>query len=88
VYKWLRRFKLEGAAGLVDRSSRPHRSPTQLQLEKADIVLELRRTKRMTAAKIFVRFARNHPERLHEFFVHVAVSALDEAFPCKANDAK
>ena len=52
VYKWLRRFRLEGLAGLADRSSKPHRSPTQLQLEKADIVIELRRTKRMTAAKI------------------------------------
>ena len=52
AYKWLRRFKLEGAAGLVDRNSRPHHTPTRLQLEKAEIVLELRRTKRMTAAKI------------------------------------
>src|SRR5438067_11384227 len=52
VYKWLRRFKLEGTAGLVDRSSRPQRSPHQLQLEKAHIALELRRTRRMTAAKI------------------------------------
>ena len=38
AYKWLRRFKLEGAAGLVDRNSRPHHSPTRLQLEKAHIV--------------------------------------------------
>lgn len=52
AYKWLRRFRLEGSAGLADRSSRPQHSPTQLQLEKAHIVLELRRTKRMTAAKI------------------------------------
>jgi len=37
---------------MADRSSRPHRSPTKLQLEKADIAIELRRTKRMTAAKI------------------------------------
>jgi hypothetical protein len=37
---------------LADRSSRPHHSPTQLELEKANIVLELRRKKRMTAAKI------------------------------------
>jgi transposase InsO family protein len=27
AYKWLRRFKSEGAAGLLDRSCRPHRSP-------------------------------------------------------------
>lgn len=29
VYKWVRRFQAEGAAGLADRSSRPHRSPTR-----------------------------------------------------------
>jgi len=52
AYKWLRRFRQEGAAGLADRSSRPHRSPTRLQLEKADVAIELRRSKRMTAAKI------------------------------------
>ncbi len=26
-YKWVRRYELEGQAGLADRSSRPHRSP-------------------------------------------------------------
>lgn len=29
VYKWVRRFQQEGGAGLADRSSRPHRSPTR-----------------------------------------------------------
>ena len=29
VYKWLRRYHAAGAAGLLDRSSRPHRSPRQ-----------------------------------------------------------
>ena len=42
VYKWLRRFRLEGEEGLADRSSRPQRSPTRLQLEKGHIALELR----------------------------------------------
>src|SRR5262252_1810704 len=51
-YKWLRRFREEGVPGLADRDSRPHRSPTKLAFEKGEIVLELRRTKRMTAAKI------------------------------------
>jgi transposase InsO family protein len=32
VYKWLARFHTEGAAGLADRSSRPHRSPRQVTL--------------------------------------------------------
>jgi transposase InsO family protein len=52
AYKWLRRFRLEGVVGLADRSSRPHCSPTRLKLETAEIVLELRRKKRMTSAKI------------------------------------
>lgn len=26
-YKWIGRFRAEGAAGLTDRSSRPHHSP-------------------------------------------------------------
>jgi hypothetical protein len=28
IYKWVRRHREEGVAGLIDRSSRPHRSPT------------------------------------------------------------
>lgn len=31
AYKWVRRYRAEGEAGLVDRSSRPHRSPRRLQ---------------------------------------------------------
>jgi transposase InsO family protein len=30
AYKWLRRFRQEGKPGLLDRSSRPHRSPRRL----------------------------------------------------------
>jgi len=30
VYKWLRRWRSEGEAGLVDRSSRPHHCPTRV----------------------------------------------------------
>jgi transposase InsO family protein len=30
AYKWLRRHRLEGNLGLLDRSSRPHRSPRRL----------------------------------------------------------
>jgi transposase InsO family protein len=33
VYKWIRRYRLEGPAGLADRSSRPHRSPRQVPVE-------------------------------------------------------
>jgi transposase len=39
VYKWIARFHAEGPAGLVDRSSRPHRSPRQVSLDVELIVL-------------------------------------------------
>ena len=43
VGKWVSRYRAEGAGGLLDRSSRPHRSPRRLSSSLADRVLELRR---------------------------------------------
>jgi transposase InsO family protein len=40
--KWVRRFQTEGAAGLQDRSSRPHRSPRATSSSQAARVVELR----------------------------------------------
>jgi len=42
VYKWVRRFQLEGESGLVDRSSRPHRSPHQVPDLEERRILRLR----------------------------------------------
>lgn len=42
-HKWLRRFEVEGEEGLVDRSRRPHRSPTRTSLEVEQLVCETRR---------------------------------------------
>jgi transposase InsO family protein len=39
VYKWIARFQQGGPAGLVDRSSRPHRSPQQLPLDVELLIL-------------------------------------------------
>jgi transposase InsO family protein len=41
-YKWVRRFRLEGSAGLVDRSSRPHRSPRALPAAEVERILAAR----------------------------------------------
>jgi len=39
AYKWVRRYRAEGEAGLADRSSRPHRSPRRLSpTVEADIL--------------------------------------------------
>lgn len=47
--KWVRRWLDEGEAGLIDRSSRPHRSPRKLPLSREDLVTHLRRQHRLTA---------------------------------------
>lgn len=52
AYKWLARYRAEGPAGLVDRSSRPHRSPLRTDpLLEAQIVA-LRRDRRLGPARI------------------------------------
>jgi transposase InsO family protein/transposase-like protein len=42
VYKWLARYREEGEAGLVDRSSRPHTSPRRTPVEVEATILALR----------------------------------------------
>jgi transposase InsO family protein len=51
VYRWLGRWRSEGEAGLLDRSSRPRRSPTRLPAATVAAIRSLRRL-RMTAAQI------------------------------------
>lgn len=51
VRKWRDRFAAEGAAGLVDRSSRPHRSPTRLG-EDATVEIERLRRERLSGPAI------------------------------------
>jgi transposase InsO family protein len=51
AYKWLSRFEVEGPEGLLDRSSRPRSSPTQISPEWQKLVVEFRRL-RMTGVAI------------------------------------
>jgi transposase InsO family protein len=46
VRTWLARYAAEGEAGLVDRSSRPHNSPTRTSIEVEDRIVELRERER------------------------------------------
>lgn len=52
VRKWRDRFLAEGEAGLVDRSSRPRRSPNRTPRSVRSEVLRLRRKRRWGAAHI------------------------------------
>jgi transposase InsO family protein len=42
TYKWLRRYRDEGGPGLLDRSSRPHRSPRHLSPEAEARIIRMR----------------------------------------------
>lgn len=42
-YKYRRRFRAEGVAGLVERSRRPHHSPTQVPADLEDRIVRLRK---------------------------------------------
>jgi transposase InsO family protein len=42
AYKWLRRHRAEGEAGLAERSSRPHRSPRSLPRTAVEAILAAR----------------------------------------------
>ena len=46
VKKWIDRHAVEGAAGLADRSSRPHSCPTRTSVEVEAQIVELRRRER------------------------------------------
>ena len=53
--KWRGRHATDGAAGLVDRSSRPRRSPQRSDAHKLERAMALRRTQRLTYVQIAER---------------------------------
>lgn len=52
AYKWWRRWEAEGLDGLVDRSSRPHRSPTRTAPEVEAAIGELRQELKLGPVRI------------------------------------
>lgn len=53
VYKWLRRFRDGGMSALHDRSSRPHRLPRRLPVERVATLASLRRMRLSSPAIAF-----------------------------------
>ena len=52
AYRWVRRFRAEGAAGLRDRSSRPRSSPARTSSDREQAVLDARRSLRFGPLRI------------------------------------
>jgi transposase len=55
--RWASRYRQSGAAGMSDRPSRPHRSPSRTPMRLERRVLRLRRTKRLGPAAIAGRLS-------------------------------
>ncbi len=55
AYKWWRRWRMEGEAGLVDRSSRPHSCPHRSPAGVEAAIEELRRTLKLGPVRIGAR---------------------------------
>jgi transposase InsO family protein len=75
AYKWLRRYRSEGSAGLADRSSRPRRCPHALPAAQVRRVLAARRRRRhgphrlgyhlgMARSTVYGVLRRHHMSRL------------------------
>jgi transposase InsO family protein len=52
AYVWWRRYQVDGAAGLEDRSCRPHRSPARTKASKERRIVHLRRRRGLGPARI------------------------------------
>lgn len=61
VKRWIERYRAEGEAGLVDRSSRPHISPTRTSPGREEAVLELRQRERIGREEIAARLGMSAP---------------------------
>jgi hypothetical protein len=52
AYVWWRRYRVEGVAGLEDRSSRPRRCPTRTKASRERRIVQLRRKRGLGPARI------------------------------------
>lgn len=77
-YKWLRRYRTEGQAGLVDRSSRPHRSPRALSREQVATILGARVNHRFGPHRL--AYLTGHPRStISDVLTRAGMSRLDHA---------
>ncbi len=61
-YKWLKRYKAEGAPGLLDRSRAPHSCPHKTPQELVDRIVALRKKRGWCAETLRHKLIELHPE--------------------------
>jgi transposase InsO family protein len=78
AYKWVRRYRTEGDLGLLDRSSRPHRSLRRLDEAAEAEILAARATWRYGPDRLGPLLGRP-PSTVHRVLVRRGVSRLRDA---------
>jgi transposase InsO family protein len=78
AYKWVRRYRAEGQRGLVDRSSRPHRSPRRLNPAAEAEILAARATWRYGPDRLGPLLGRP-PSTVHRVLTRRGFSRLRDA---------
>jgi transposase InsO family protein len=78
AYKWIRRHRTEGPAGLLDRSSRPRRSPRQLSSAVEAEILAARATWRYGPDRLGPLLGRP-PSTVHRVLTRRGLSRLRDA---------
>ena len=73
--RWASRYRQHGAAGLVDRSSRPHRCPHQTPTRRERRIIALRVTRRWGPARIGY-LLRMHPSTVHKVLARYRLAKL------------
>ncbi len=69
--KWIRRYEESGKEGLVDRSRRPNHSPNRIVDQDVEqLILRLRRTRRLGARRLQSELLRHHAIRLALATIH------------------
>ena len=76
AYVLWRRYQAEGVAGLEDRSSRPHRSPTRTKASRERRIVHLRRKRGLGPARI-AGIARMPASTVHAVLVRHGLNRLD-----------
>jgi transposase InsO family protein len=74
--RWADRYRAEGRAGMVDRSSRPHRSPAATRRPLVRKIKHLRTTRKLGPAMIAGRLGM-HASTVHRVLVREGLPRLD-----------
>lgn len=80
AHRWVKRFRAEGRRGLLDRSSRPRRSPSATPVEMAARLLELRQDERVGRDELARRIGVS-PSTASRIIARAGLPALHELDP-------